>query len=754
MTGLAAEIRRVVFAHPLLRGIDARGQDEIAAVARVRHLQAGDVVFRRGEDGDMVFVVVSGQVELSAVRRGDERASVVRVAGPSDTFGEDALLAVGAPRRISATAAAAAVVAQLPVSLLWRGAGRAGAAALAQREMRLWRRRATADLLATMAATRDLPEAERELLLDAVVHVTRDRGETIYAAGDAPDGLYLVVDGLVQLQEAGDEAVGVRAYLLPGDGFGDEDALAGQPRMLSAVAMGKSRLLLLPTEPLRTAVDRNPRVLQRLRRIETDRAGQQAAIMAEADARSTQHVFHDLYRMQIARSLLVIDQQSCVRCGHCAWACADVHDGVARLVRRGDKVLTTVGGVEQSLLVVNSCQHCKNPSCMIDCPTGAIGRDPGGEVFIRDDLCTGCGNCAKACPWENIRMAPRAKPGTGPSATATSLATKCDLCRDYTGPACVQACPTSAITRLDPNRDVAEIAALGGVRARPGRGGLPWGSALVAGAGVAAAGATVYAWRLQSAGQLRPGTGDGWWAGVIAAIAIGWLLSYAIPKRVIRLWLRRRPKGRRRQQVADTPPPRSKVRPWYLLHLCVGLVAIVGVVAHAGARMPADPSGSLHAAFWLVTGLGLLSALSYRVVPRTLARLERVGALPEDLPAQRDELVDALYRRASGQDARTKQVVAQVLVPYTRSLLGPLALLVSGRSLAQERRRLATRIGGDAALPPALHDMVRTVVQLRAWPLRVGLSALLRVFTPLHVLSTGLLVALLAVHIAVMGGGP
>ena len=221
MTGLSADVRRVGFAHPLLRGIDARGQDEIAAAARVRSLQPGDVVFRRGQDGDAVFVVVSGQVELSAVRRGDERPSVVRTAATSDTFGEDALLAAGAPRRMTATAATSTIVAQLPVSLLWRGAGRAGAAALAEREMRLWRRRATADLLATMAATRELPEAERELLLDAVVHVTRDRGETIYAAGDAPDGLYLVVDGLVQLQQAVDDAIGVRAYLLPGDGFGD-----------------------------------------------------------------------------------------------------------------------------------------------------------------------------------------------------------------------------------------------------------------------------------------------------------------------------------------------------------------------------------------------------------------------------------------------------------------------------------------------------------------------------------------------------
>ena len=45
-------------------------------------------------------------------------------------------------------------------------------------------------------------------------------------------------------------------------------------------------------------------------------------------------------------------------------------------------------------------------------PTGAIGRDPEGEVFIRPQLGTGCGACAKAGPWENIQMAAR-EPAAG-----------------------------------------------------------------------------------------------------------------------------------------------------------------------------------------------------------------------------------------------------------------------------------------------------------------------------------------------------
>ena len=43
---------------------------------------------------------------------------------------------------------------------------------------------------------------------------------------------------------------------------------------------------------------------------------------------------------------------------------------------------------------------------MIGCPTGAITRDLQREVFIQEDICIGCGNCASRCPWGNIAMFP------------------------------------------------------------------------------------------------------------------------------------------------------------------------------------------------------------------------------------------------------------------------------------------------------------------------------------------------------------
>jgi len=312
-------------------------------------------------------------------------------------------------------------------------------------------RSAVADALRTMAATRELEPLEFDMVLDAVTLTTVPRGESVYRPGERADAVFFVMDGLVQLQTEDEDTIAVLAYLGPGDTFGYEDL--GAVRTMQAHSVGHTRCLRLPAAVFQTVVDRTPGLARRLGRIVDRRHQRQDAVVGAAARRSTRHVFADLYKMQIARSMLVIDPERCVRCGHCAWSCAAAHDdGVARLVRRGEKVITrlsVLGQSEKSLSIPNSCQHCKHAACMIDCPTGAIGRDLHGEVFIREELCTGCGNCAKACPWENIQLAVRKPVSTTGAELSLEVAVKCDLCRGFDGPACVQACPTDAITRLD-----------------------------------------------------------------------------------------------------------------------------------------------------------------------------------------------------------------------------------------------------------------------------------------------------------------
>jgi Fe-S-cluster-containing dehydrogenase component/CRP-like cAMP-binding protein len=741
----------VVFDAAVLRGLDERARREIAEAGALVRREAGQTVYRAGDSGDAFYVVAEGRIALRAVKRGDDGESDIRVAEAGASFGEEAT--IGSARGATAVAEGRAVVAEIPVHVFRRAAGRAGKADMAERLERALQRSATRDLLLTLALTRDLPAASLDMLLDAVAHRSLDRGETVYEQGSGAGEVWLIADGLVQIQTEEDGRLHVRAYLNRGDFFGDVEVLEGGSRRTTAVASGPSRLLSVPAKVFRTLAERHPELPSSLRRLADGTNERQRSVIGRA-TNETQHLFRDLYRLQVARSLLVIDLSECVRCGHCAWACEEMY-GVSRLIRRGDKVVARVRETEapQSLLLPNSCQHCENPACMVDCPTGAIGRDPEGEVFIREALCTGCSACAKACPWDNIQMAPRpegaARPPGQPGEYA-DVAVKCDECRDYESPACVSACPTSAIMRVNPMADIADVRALFGKKADPAAAlhARSNGAVLISSAAIAALAIGLVGWIMRARGHFQPGRGWGYSAGLAAAAGMLLLLAYALPKRLVRLWMKKR------DGVRTEVRAKSRVEPQLHLHLALGLVTMGLALAHAPPKLPSVSAGSaLSFAFFTTSLLGALIAIAYRTIPARLARIERSAALPEDFHSARKDLLDRLYREVSGKSELVKKLFEKILVGYTKSPLGPLWLVLSGRRLREEQDVLKKRIdvlleGRGQERLAGLEGLVRIVVELRALPAQQWMLRLLRAGLVVHIATFAIALALLAVHIA------
>jgi Fe-S-cluster-containing dehydrogenase component len=79
--------------------------------------------------------------------------------------------------------------------------------------------------------------------------------------------------------------------------------------------------------------------------------------------------------------------------------------------------------------VPSLCRHCDVPKCLPACPLGAISQE-GGLVAIKQEICDGCGECIKACPYDGIFLDPEG-----------GKAINCILCGQ-----CVKECPTGCLT--------------------------------------------------------------------------------------------------------------------------------------------------------------------------------------------------------------------------------------------------------------------------------------------------------------------
>jgi hypothetical protein len=242
-----------------------------------------------------------------------------------------------------------------------------------------------------------------------------------------------------------------------------------------------------------------------------------------------------------------------------------------------------------------------------------------------------------------------------------------------------------------------------------------------------------------------------WGSGLIGALGIAALAAHAGVKRGVRFWAK--PRGRRGLRSRDAfSYRRSVVSPWVRAHQTVGWVTLAAVIWHSGAVWSWGVPGVLLASVALSAGAGVFGALSYALIPRRLTRLEWRGALPEELVGERAALADRLYQLTSGQDQFIKKVAEKILLPYSRSWRESWALLLSGRDLGAERVRVRGLIearlqGRGADRLAALEELIKTVVDMRALPIRRWLTRLLRVWQPLHAGLTLCIAVLLALHV-------
>ncbi len=469
--------------------------------------QTGETIIRQDEFGNSFFLIWTGSVKLE-VRK--ETNGLVQISGPSaeellqlgpgEMFGELSLLS-GEPRTSTVTAIAPTRV----IEFYRNGFERLVrySAKCKQHMDELYHKHGKLIHLKRVPLFAQLNDEAFALVLEKADLRIYRKDDYLFRQDQPIDALYLIKDGYIRLSqklEKEDRQEGeirkvkeelIQAYVSEGHCFGQDGmitpgkwdqsgkcatsveairitrddflALLQQSRTMAKSIL--SALQILNSEPASglagTGVGKTSLVTLTVGSKATAPGPDIGATNLVAMRPLIEHGYVD------AESLLLMDMELCVRCGNCVRACEATHGGITRLVRRGITVARRKDvekeGSRQFLQIPTSCFHCKDPECMIGCPTGAITRDLEREVFVQEDICIGCGNCAARCPWGNIAMFPleETKEVEGVTKIVDLLAVKCDLCRGRESSACVYNCPTGACIRVAPREYFPELKMMG-----------------------------------------------------------------------------------------------------------------------------------------------------------------------------------------------------------------------------------------------------------------------------------------------------
>ena len=130
-------------------------------------------------------------------------------------------------------------------------------------------------------------------------------------------------------------------------------------------------------------------------------------------------------------SAIRIKQELCSGCLSCIAACSLSHEGYASPSSARLQVNLELFQKNQIIF----CHQCRNAPCAKACPEKAISRVSGDAAWLIDyETCTNCRECIEACPFDAMLWDP-----------IQERVIKCDLC-DEEMPACVDACPTGALS--------------------------------------------------------------------------------------------------------------------------------------------------------------------------------------------------------------------------------------------------------------------------------------------------------------------
>jgi len=266
-------------ASPLLSELDSDLVRQLIDCSRLVHKQTGELVFRQGELGSSLYLILAGEVAVQTGTEAKKEPSreLARLR-PGAFFGEMALLTNG-PR-------SATVVALKPSDFL--EVSRKAVRELVDRDprvlkllMRFFRARLVGTLLQTSPLFRGFSREERRDLVARFRLRETAADYPVIKEGDQTEGLFVVLVGRLEVLQ-GDVRLGA---LGPGDVFGEMSLLEDGQAMATVRTRGRAWVLLLPKDDFLAVVERHPELREQLAVLAGDRRQRNRATLASGRGR-------------------------------------------------------------------------------------------------------------------------------------------------------------------------------------------------------------------------------------------------------------------------------------------------------------------------------------------------------------------------------------------------------------------------------------------------------------------------------------
>lgn len=248
------------------QGCDAQTMQEIMAGLELAPLPDGVALFRQGEIGAAIYLIISGRLRVeTAPERGGE-ASVDEI-GPGEVVGEIPVV-LGGAHTSTVTALGDALLVKIPKDVFERLASLRPQMLLRVRE--LARQRLRRDKLASILHKLfgPLDQAARRRIEAKVEWVVIPCGAALFRQGEASESLYFLVSGRLRAvagDEQGKERMG--AEIAPGESVGEMGFLTGDPRSRSVYAIRDSTLAMFSRESFNHLLEQYPQAFRQISRL-------------------------------------------------------------------------------------------------------------------------------------------------------------------------------------------------------------------------------------------------------------------------------------------------------------------------------------------------------------------------------------------------------------------------------------------------------------------------------------------------------